>query len=133
MVDGPGSPPPGRPRVAMVPKLGTLGLTAPDERTRNEMRIISKKALRDFWEKEPAARTTLEAWHAEAKAAEWISPSDVKARYGTASILKDGRVVFNIGGNKYRLVVWINYSFFTIYIRFVGTHEQYDESDAQTI
>lgn len=97
------------------------------------MRIISRKTLRDFWEKESAARTALEAWYAEAKAAVWTSPVDVKARYGTASILKDGRVVFNVGANKYRLVVWINYSFFTVYIRFVGTHEQYDEIDAQTI
>jgi mRNA interferase HigB len=60
-------------------------------------------------------------------------PADVKASYGTASILKKGRVVFNICGNKYRLVVWINYEFYTIYIRFVGTHKEYDEIDAQTI
>jgi mRNA interferase HigB len=97
------------------------------------MRVISKKTLRDFWEREPAVKATLEAWYAEAKVAEWASPADVKARYATASILKDGRVVFNIGGNKYRLVVWINYDFRTIYIRFVGTHKEYDEIDAQTI
>ena len=97
------------------------------------MRIISKKTLKDFWAKEPAAKTALEAWHAEAKNAEWSSPADVKASYGTSSILKDGRVVFNIGGNKYRLVVWINYDYFTIYVRFVGTHKEYDEIDAQTI
>ena len=64
--------------------------------------------------------------------AEWSSPAELKAQYGTASILRDGRVVFNIGGNKYRLVVWINYEFFTIYVRFVGTHKEYDEIDAQT-
>ena len=75
----------------------------------------------------------MQAWHAEAKAAQWASPADVKARYATASILQDGRVVFNIGGNRYRLVVWINYAFFTIYVRFVGTHEEYDEIDAQTV
>jgi len=97
------------------------------------MRIISKKTLKDYWEKEPSAKTALEAWHAEAKNAEWTSPAEVKAHYGNASILKDGRVVFNICGNKYRLVVWINYDFFTIYVRFVGTHKQYDEIDAQTI
>lgn len=97
------------------------------------MRIIAKKTLKNYWAHEPAARTALEAWHAEAKEAEWSTPADVKARYGTASILKDGRVVFNIGGNKYRLVVWINYEFFTIYIRFVGTHKEYDDIDAQTI
>jgi len=97
------------------------------------MRIISKKTLKDYWEKEPSTKAALEAWHAEAKNAEWSSPADVKARYGNASILKDGRVVFNICGNKHRLVVWINYDFFTIYVRFVGTHKQYDEIDAQTI
>ena len=97
------------------------------------MRIIAKKTLKEFWDKEPAARAALQAWHAEAKNAEWSTPADVKASYGTASILRDGRVVFNIGGNKYRLVVWINYAFFTIYIRFIGTHEEYDQIDVQTI
>jgi mRNA interferase HigB len=97
------------------------------------MRIIAKKALKDYWLKKPQARAALEAWHAEAKNAEWSTPADVKASYGTASILKDGRVVFNIGGNKYRLVVWINYEFFTIYVRFVGTHKEYDKIDAQAI
>jgi len=97
------------------------------------MRIISKKTLKDFWKREPAAKPTLLAWHAEAKNAQWASPADVKGDFATASILKDGRAVFNIGGNKYRLVVWINYDFFTVYVRFVGTHKEYDEIDAQTI
>jgi mRNA interferase HigB len=97
------------------------------------MRVISRKTLKDFWEKEPAARSALEAWHAEARNAAWSSPTDIKASYGSASILKDGRVVFNISGNKYCLVVWINYEFHTIYVRFVGTHKEYDEIDAQTI
>lgn len=99
----------------------------------NTMHIISKKTLKDYWEKEPVVKTALEAWHAEAKNAEWSSPADVKAHYGTASVLKDGRVVFNICGNKYRLVVWINYHYFTVYVRFVGTHKEYDAIDAQTI
>ena len=97
------------------------------------MRIISKKTLKDYWVKEPAAKAALEAWHAEAKSAEWSSPADVKASYRTASILKDGRVVFNIHGNKYRLVVWINYPYRVVYVRFIGTHVQYDRIDAQTI
>jgi mRNA interferase HigB len=97
------------------------------------MRTISKKVLKDYWEQQPATKAALQAWHAEAKSAEWSSPADVKARYGTASILKDGRVVFNICGNKYRLVVWINYEYFTVYVRFVGNHKEYDEIDAQTI
>lgn len=97
------------------------------------MRIISKKALTEYSESVPAAKSELEAWYAEAKVAEWATPADVKAKYGNASILKDGRVVFNICGNSYRLVVWINYEFRTIYIRFVGTHREYDKIDAQTI
>jgi mRNA interferase HigB len=97
------------------------------------MRVIAKRTLKAFWEHEPTAKAPLESWYAEAKYAEWSSPADVKAQYGTASILQDGRVVFNIGGNKYRLVVWINYDFFTIYVRFVGTHKEYDAIDAQTV
>lgn len=65
--------------------------------------------------------------------ADWSSPSSVKADFGNASILKDGRVVFNVAGKKYRLVVWINYPYRVIYIRFLGTHAQYDEIDAQKI
>lgn len=97
------------------------------------MRVISKSTLRDFWVVKPDARSELEAWHAEAKHATWFTPADIKAKYSRASILKDGRVIFNICGNKYRLVVWINYAFFTVYVRFVGTREEYDEIDAQTI
>jgi len=97
------------------------------------MRIISKKALIDYWGKVPSAKSELEAWHAEAKAAAWVTPAEVKAKYGNASILKDGRVVFNICGNKHRLIVWINYDFRTVYVRFLGTHKEYDEINAQTI
>lgn len=97
------------------------------------MRIISKKALIDYWTEVPAAKSELEAWHAEAKDADWATPADVKAKYGNASILKDGRVVFNICGNNHRLIVWINYEFRTIYVRFLGTHREYDAIDAQTI
>ena len=97
------------------------------------MRIIAKKTLKAFWERYPHAKGSLEAWYAEAKDAAWQTPADVKAKYGSASILKDGRVVFNISGNNYRLVVWINYAFGVIDIRFVGTHEEYDAIDAQTI
>lgn len=97
------------------------------------MHVISRKTLKEYWEKEPAAEQQLKAWYAEAEDANWATPADVKAKYGNASILKGGRVVFNVCGNKYRLVVWINYGFRTIYIRFVGTHKEYDKIDAQTI
>jgi len=65
--------------------------------------------------------------------ADWASPSDVKRDLDSASILKDGRVVFNVAGNKYRIVVWINYPFRIVYVRFIGTHRQYDRIDAKTI
>ncbi|MFH1708305.1 MAG: type II toxin-antitoxin system HigB family toxin [Planctomycetota bacterium] len=97
------------------------------------MRIISRRTLKDYWEKECAAKEGLLAWYAEVKQAKWLTPPDVKGRYPSVSILKDGRVVFNIGGNKYRLVVWINYKFGIVYIRFIGSHTAYDKIDAETI
>jgi len=97
------------------------------------MTIIARKTLVEYWEANPRSEEQLKAWFAEADEASWTTPSDVKANYGNASILKDGRVVFNICGNEYRLVVWINFEFFTIYIRFIGTHAEYDEIDAQDI
>jgi mRNA interferase HigB len=73
------------------------------------------------------------AWYRAVRQADWASPADVKRAVGTASILRDGRVVFNLAGNKYRLVVWINYPYRVVYIRFIGTHRQYDKIDAQKI
>jgi len=97
------------------------------------VRVIAKSALRGFWESHPDAEQPLRAWHAEAKAAAWKTPADAKAKYRSASILRGGRVVFNIGGNKYRLIVKINYPFQVIYIRFLGTHREYDRIDAETV
>ncbi len=97
------------------------------------MRIIARRALRDFYEKHPDAKGPIEAWYAEAKKADWGTPARIKALFRNASILKDNRVVFNIGGNKYRLVVKIQFDFRIIFIRFIGTHQQYDRIDAETI
>lgn len=97
------------------------------------MRIISRKTLKDFWERHPASAPPLKAWFQAANGAEWKSPQDIKRQYASASILKDGRVVFNIAGNAYRLVAWINYAYGVVYIRCVGTHEEYDEIDAQKV
>jgi mRNA interferase HigB len=99
------------------------------------MRVIALSALQAFWRQaayQDAAQAGM-AWFKEASQAQWASPADVKAAYGNASILKGGRVVFNIAGNKYRLVVWINYDYFTVYVRFIGTHKQYDAIDVDTI
>ena len=97
------------------------------------MRIISKRRLREFWEEYPDAEHTLKAWYQAAKRADWLTPADVKAQYRSASLIGNNRVVFNIAGNKYRLVVAINYSYSAIYIRFVGTHSQYDHIDAREV
>ena len=97
------------------------------------MRIIARRTPVEYWEANPRSEEQLKAWFAEAKAANWSTPADVKAHYRNANILKDGRAVFNICGNSFRLVVWINYEYFTVYIRFIGTHAEYDDIDAQTI
>lgn len=73
------------------------------------------------------------AWYKYVLKADWRSPAEVKADFRSASILKDNRAVFNITGNKYRIIVWINYAYGVVYIRFIGTHAQYDQIDAQTI
>jgi len=100
------------------------------------VRVIALSTLKAFWEGNPAyvdAKEPVLAWYRHALNADWASPADVKAEFGRASILRDGRVVFNIAGNKYRLVVWINYVHRTVYVRFLGTHAQYDRIDAQTV
>lgn len=97
------------------------------------MRILSKSTLRAFWEQHPAAELALRAWYKDATAAAWATPNDVKAQYGNASIVANNRVVFNIKGNDFRLIVAINYSFFVVRIRFIGTHAQYDQVNAATI
>jgi mRNA interferase HigB len=97
------------------------------------MRIIARKTLISFWKKHPDSAEPLKAWFKVASESAWSSPQDIKAQYKNASILKDGRAVFNIAGNKYRLVVWINYDYGVVYIRFIGTHREYDAINAQTI
>jgi mRNA interferase HigB len=99
------------------------------------MRIISRKTLREFWEQPNFADSEqpLKAWYDEVTKADWKKPNEIKAQYKNASILKESRVVFNIHGNTYRLVVKINYDFEVIYIRFVGTHKQYDKINANEV
>ena len=99
------------------------------------MRIIARKTLRVFWERPRCAdaEQPLKAWFREVQLADWASPAEVKAQFRSASILKAGRVVFNIAGNKYRLIVRINYPYRVVYIRFVGTHEEYDTIDANEV
>ena len=97
------------------------------------MRVVAKKILREFWEIHTDTEDQLKTWFKEASKAVWENPTDIKDGYAKASILKAGRVVFNICGNKYRLVVDINYLRQWVFIRFIGTHSEYDNIDANTI
>ena len=97
------------------------------------MRIIAVKALRKFWSGHPNAEQALRAWYEEVSQARWVRPADLKAQYGNASILKDRRVVFNIKGNVYCLVVAVAYNTGIVFVKFIGTHKAYDAIDAQTV
>jgi mRNA interferase HigB len=97
------------------------------------MRVISRRHLAEFWARHPDSEEPLQAWYAVARRADWAGPAALKAQYGSASILGGNRCCFNIGGNKYRLVVKINYPYRVVYVRFVGTHAEYDRIDALTI
>lgn len=97
------------------------------------MRVISVKPLREFWEAYPDAQEPIQTWAEEVGAAQWTQPSDIKAQFAHASILKGRRVVFNIKGNDYRLVVSVAYKFGALYVKFIGTHAQYDRIDADSV
>ncbi len=96
-------------------------------------RIIAKKTLRIFWEKHADSEQYLKTWYDTAMNSKWKSPNDIKKTYINASILKNSRVVFNIKGNSYRLVVKFNYVRQWAFIRFVGTHSEYNRINADTI
>jgi mRNA interferase HigB len=96
-------------------------------------RIFSKGTLRDFWETNPLSEQYLKTWYDTALSSDWKTPNDVKQTYANASILKDNRIVFNIKGNTYRLVAKFNFEKQWIFIRFIGSHTDYDKIDANTI
>ena len=98
------------------------------------MQIIAKRTLRLFWEQHPQARTPLQVWHATVSRSAWNSPADVKAQFGaTVDFVADNRVIFDISGNKFRLVARIAYSHKRVLIKFVGTHAEYDRIDAGSV
>lgn len=97
------------------------------------MRIIAKRTLRTFRKRYPKTKGPLEAWHQEVARADWATPSDVKAQFRSASMLQGNRVAFNIAGNHYRLTVKINYPYRVMYIRFIGSHTDYDTINVTTI
>ena len=114
-------------------KAETLLIGSPARVREQVTRLVAESR---FMEGKPAyadAREPVLAWYQQVLRANWASPAELKREIGNASILKDGRTVLNIAGNKYRIVVWINYPYRVTYVRFIGTHEQYDRIDAQTI
>jgi len=97
------------------------------------MRIIALKTLRVFWEQHPDAQQALQAWYHDARQATWKSPSDIKSVYRNASVVGNNRVVFNIKGNRYRLVAAVQYPHGIVYVRFVGSHKAYGAVNAETV
>ena len=97
------------------------------------MRIIARSTLREFWERHTDTEDALKAWYQDANQTQWKTPEEIKSVYASASIVANNRVVFNIKGNQYRLIVAINYRFGIVYIRFIGSHREYDKIDAATV
>ncbi len=97
------------------------------------MNIVSHKTLRDFYQKHPAARSSVEAWYRVARRSRWASPQDVKRDFNSVDFVADSRAIFNIGGNNYRLVVRISYQRQSMMVKFIGTHKEYDDIDPSTV
>jgi mRNA interferase HigB len=98
------------------------------------MQIVAKRTLVEFWRRHPQAQTPLSTWHHGVEGTVWRGPSDIKAQFGSSvDFIGDNRVIFDIAGNKFRLVVHVSYRFKSVLIKFVGTHAEYDKIDAETI
>ncbi|CCT60369.1 type II toxin-antitoxin system HigB family toxin [Acetobacter pasteurianus] len=99
----------------------------------NGMQVIALKTLRAFWEKHPQAEAPLRAWHGLVSKAEWAGPADIREMARSADFVADNRVIFNIGGNKYRLIVRVSYEYKRVLIKFIGTHREYDKINPETV
>ena len=98
------------------------------------MQVIARRTLREFWEREPHAEMLLRVWYALVTKASWAGPWDIKAQFGTTvDFVGDNRVIFDIGGNNYRLVVRVSYQFKQVLVKFVGTHADYDKIDPEAV
>jgi mRNA interferase HigB len=97
------------------------------------MQIIAKRTIRIFWDKHPQAETPLRLWYAQVSRSRWSGPADIRAMFGSVDFVSDNRVIFNIGGNKYRLIAHIAYAHGRVLIKFVGTHAEYDDIEPETV
>jgi mRNA interferase HigB len=111
--------------ILLVPELGTRYMLV--------MQIIAKRTLRLFWEKHPQAETPLRLWHAQVNQASWTGPADIKAMFRSVDFVADNRAIFNIGGNKYRLIVHVSYTYQRVLVKFVGTHDEYDDINPEVV
>ena len=102
-------------------------------RNKYNVRVIAKRTLRNFWEKHADCEEQLKSWYRETEKSEWENTNDLKKDYPSASILKDNRIVYNIKGNNYRLIVKFNFEYQICWIRFIGTHAEYDKIGANNI
>lgn len=110
----------------LVPRLGTCYIMP--------MQIIAKSTLRQFWERHNQAETPLKTWYAMVDKAEWNGPADVKVMFGAnVDFVSDNRLIFDIAGNKYRLIVHVAYSYRRVLIKFIGTHKEYDQINPETV
>lgn len=112
---------------------GNFGVDSGSKTRHRPMRVIAVSTLREFWESHADAEQALKAWHKEATTTQWSEPNDIKKNYPSADIIPGNRIVFNIKGNSYRLIVKIHYNTGIVFIRFIGTHAEYDKVDAETI
>jgi mRNA interferase HigB len=97
------------------------------------MQIIAKRTIRLFWEQHPQAETPLRVWFASVSSAKWNGPADIRSTFGSADFVADNRVIFDIGGNKYRLVAHVSYTYGRVLVKFIGTHKEYDRIDPETV
>ena len=111
--------------MSLVPMVGTVYIV--------EMQIVARRKLRDFWVAQPQAEVPLRAWYGLVSNADWTGPAGVRAMFNSADFLADSRVVFDIGGNKFRLIVHVAYPFKRVLIKFIGTHAEYDKISAETV
>lgn len=105
-----------------------------EQLTFSAVQVIAKRTLRLFWERHPRAESSLRAWHVVVSQSQWSGPADVKAEFGaTVDFVGDNRLIFDIGGNRFRLIVHASYTYKRVLVKFVGTHSEYDKIDPETV
>jgi len=111
--------------IALVPELGTHYVEC--------VNVVSIKRLQEFWARHPKAKPSLSGWYKIVKAAEWTSPQDIRDQFNSVDFVSDNRVIFDVGGNNYRVVARVSYTYKQVLVKFVGTHKEYDDIDPEKV